>query len=147
MCVTPPLYLLLTTRTDKHTPREVLLGITGADYTIIAASRAAMRGATILKASDDKTRILNDHCIMAYSGEAGDTGTISTKSTFSRHDPDLHMQSNLQNMFKPTSLYTQHATHTLSRPPPSPPSRATSWPRPCARANLTMSTCSWEVWT
>jgi len=33
-----------------------------------------MRGATILKASDDKTAILNKHTLMAYSGEAGDTG-------------------------------------------------------------------------
>ncbi|PKS10683.1 hypothetical protein jhhlp_002439 [Lomentospora prolificans] len=53
--------------------REVLLGITGKDFTIIAASKAAMRGATILKASDDKTRQLNKHTLMAYSGEAGDT--------------------------------------------------------------------------
>ena len=35
-----------------------------------------MRGVTILKAEDDKTRILNDHCLMAYSGEAGDTGPL-----------------------------------------------------------------------
>jgi 20S proteasome subunit beta 4 len=34
-----------------------------------------MRGATILKASDDKTRALNTHSLMAFSGEAGDTGT------------------------------------------------------------------------
>jgi len=52
---------------------EVLLGITGKDFTIIAASKAAMRGATILKASDDKTRALNSHSLMAFSGEAGDT--------------------------------------------------------------------------
>ncbi|KAF1980895.1 N-terminal nucleophile aminohydrolase [Aulographum hederae CBS 113979] len=52
---------------------EVLLGITGKDFTIIAASKAAMRGATILKASDDKTRELNKHTLMAFSGEAGDT--------------------------------------------------------------------------
>lgn len=32
-----------------------------------------MRGATILKASDDKTRALNKHTLMAFSGEAGDT--------------------------------------------------------------------------
>lgn len=32
-----------------------------------------MRGATILKASDDKTRTLNTHSLMAFSGEAGDT--------------------------------------------------------------------------
>jgi 20S proteasome subunit beta 4 len=32
-----------------------------------------MRGATILKSSDDKTRQLNKHTLMAFSGEAGDT--------------------------------------------------------------------------
>jgi 20S proteasome subunit beta 4 len=52
----------------------VLLGITGRDFTLIAASKAAMRGATILKTSDDKTRRLNKHTLMAFSGEAGDTG-------------------------------------------------------------------------
>lgn len=57
--------------------REVLLGITGKDFTLIAASKAAMRGATILKASDDKTRQLNKHTLMAFSGEAGDTGPWS----------------------------------------------------------------------
>ncbi|KAH8763945.1 putative proteasome subunit beta type-2 [Hyaloscypha sp. PMI_1271] len=51
----------------------VLLGITGKDFTLIAASKAAMRGATVLKASDDKTRALNKHTLMAFSGEAGDT--------------------------------------------------------------------------
>jgi 20S proteasome subunit beta 4 len=33
-----------------------------------------MRGATILKAEDDKTRALNTHTLMTFSGEAGDTG-------------------------------------------------------------------------
>lgn len=56
--------------------REVLLGFTGKDYTVIAASKAAMRGATILKASDDKTKQLNKHTLMAFSGEAGDTGMM-----------------------------------------------------------------------
>jgi 20S proteasome subunit beta 4 len=56
--------------------REVLLGITGKDFTLIAASQAAMRGATILKATDDKTRALNKHTLMAFSGEAGDTGIV-----------------------------------------------------------------------
>lgn len=40
---------------------------------MIAASKAAMRGVTVLKAADDKTRSLNKHTLMAYSGEAGDT--------------------------------------------------------------------------
>lgn len=52
---------------------EVLLALTGRDFTLVAASRAATRGATILKSSDDKTRILNPHNLLAYSGEAGDT--------------------------------------------------------------------------
>lgn len=54
----------------------MLLGFTGKDYTIIAASKAAMRGATILKASDDKTRQLNKTTLMAFTGEAGDTSMI-----------------------------------------------------------------------
>lgn len=52
------------------------MGITGKDFTLIASSKAAMRGVTILKAEDDKTRVLNDHCLMAFSGEAGDTSAI-----------------------------------------------------------------------
>ena len=32
-----------------------------------------MRGATILKASDDKTRSLSNHTLLSFSGEAGDT--------------------------------------------------------------------------
>ncbi|KAH7132445.1 nucleophile aminohydrolase [Dendryphion nanum] len=52
---------------------EVLLGITGKDFTIIASSKAAMRGATVLKATDNKTRELNTHSLMTFSGEAGDT--------------------------------------------------------------------------
>ncbi|KAI9664934.1 MAG: Proteasome subunit beta type-4 [Bathelium mastoideum] len=54
-------------------PREVLLGLTGRDFVLMAASKAAMRGATILKASDDKTRALTRHTLLAFSGEAGDT--------------------------------------------------------------------------
>lgn len=33
-----------------------------------------MRGPTIIKAEDDKTRQLSKSTVMAYSGEAGDTG-------------------------------------------------------------------------
>ncbi|KDN68856.1 putative proteasome A-type and B-type [Colletotrichum sublineola] len=38
------------------------------------ASKAAMRGATVLKSADDKTRALNKQTLIAYSGESGDTG-------------------------------------------------------------------------
>lgn len=60
---------------------EVLLGITGKDFTLIACSKAAMRGATVLKASDDKTRALNNHNLMAFSGEAGDTSESLSSSS------------------------------------------------------------------
>ncbi|KAI7413702.1 N-terminal nucleophile aminohydrolase, partial [Hortaea werneckii] len=53
--------------------REVLLGITGKDFCIVASSKAAMRGASILKSNDDKTRQLNKQTLMAFSGEPGDT--------------------------------------------------------------------------
>jgi 20S proteasome subunit beta 4 len=59
-----------------YSHREVLLGITGKDFALIAASKAAIRGATVLKATDDKTRALNKHTLMAFSGEAGDTGMM-----------------------------------------------------------------------
>ncbi|KAK4041686.1 nucleophile aminohydrolase [Parachaetomium inaequale] len=71
-----PTLQITTTTTPFDTDNakmEVLLGITGKDFTLIAASKAAMRGATILKAADDKTRQLNKHTLMAFSGEAGDT--------------------------------------------------------------------------
>lgn len=63
----------MRSRTD-NTYREVLLGITGKDFVILAASKATMRGPTIIKAEDDKTRQLNKSTLMAFSGEAGDTG-------------------------------------------------------------------------
>lgn len=52
---------------------DVILGIRVHDSVIIATSRAATRGISILKATDDKTRILNKHNLVAYTGEAGDT--------------------------------------------------------------------------
>jgi len=33
-----------------------------------------MRGASILKSNDDKTRTLNKNTLMAFVGEPGDTG-------------------------------------------------------------------------
>ncbi|KAJ5608156.1 hypothetical protein N7537_004775 [Penicillium hordei] len=53
--------------------KHVLLGIAGKDFVILAASKAAMRGPTVLKAEDDKTRQLNKNTLMAFSGESGDT--------------------------------------------------------------------------
>ncbi|EFX03255.1 proteasome component [Grosmannia clavigera kw1407] len=51
----------------------VLLGITGKDFTLVAASKAVMRGPTIIAARDNKTRQPNKHTLLAFSGEPGDT--------------------------------------------------------------------------
>jgi 20S proteasome subunit beta 4 len=52
---------------------DVLIGITTAESVIIATSKAAVRGVTVLKATDDKTRELTEHSLIAFTGEAGDT--------------------------------------------------------------------------
>ncbi|RMY72460.1 hypothetical protein D0863_04499 [Hortaea werneckii] len=83
---------------------EVLLGITGKDFCIVASSKAAMRGASILKSNDDKTRQLNKQTLMAFSGEPGDTGTFysefierpGTKLTFSIVQFAEYIQANIQ---------------------------------------------------
>lgn len=52
---------------------DIILGIKVLDATIIATSRAATRGISVLKDTDDKTRSLNTHNLIAYTGESGDT--------------------------------------------------------------------------
>jgi 20S proteasome subunit beta 4 len=52
---------------------DIVLGIRVEDCTLVATSKAATRGISVLKDTDDKTRPLNSHNLMAYSGEAGDT--------------------------------------------------------------------------
>lgn len=52
---------------------DIVLGIRVQDATIIATSKAATRGISVLKVTDDKTRRLNQHNLIAYTGEAGDT--------------------------------------------------------------------------
>lgn len=52
---------------------DIILGIRVSDGTIIATSKAATRGISVLKDDDDKTRQISDHNLMAYTGEAGDT--------------------------------------------------------------------------
>lgn len=52
---------------------DIILGVKLQDCTVIATSKAATRGISVLKADDDKTRVLNSHNLIAYTGEAGDT--------------------------------------------------------------------------
>ncbi len=129
--------------------REVLLGITGKDFTLIAASKASMRGATILKASDDKTRSLNSHTLMAFSGEAGDTSMLFPYAffllafSFSGNRGMVHeangkpKQFNLPNTSKPTPNYTVCAMASTSHPPPLPTSSVANSHPPSALASPT----------
>ncbi|ODV64392.1 proteasome core particle subunit beta 4 [Ascoidea rubescens DSM 1968] len=52
---------------------DIILGIKTADSVIIATSKAATRGISVLKANDDKTRQLTEKSLMAFTGESGDT--------------------------------------------------------------------------
>ncbi|CDF88134.1 BN860_03092g1_1 [Zygosaccharomyces bailii CLIB 213] len=52
---------------------EIILGIRVKDSVILASSKAATRGISILKDNDDKTRELSPHNLMSFGGEAGDT--------------------------------------------------------------------------
>mgnify|MGYP003362709463 FL=1 len=52
---------------------DAAIGIQVKDGVIVATSRACTRSITILKPDDDKTRVLNEHNILAYTGTSGDT--------------------------------------------------------------------------
>ncbi|ODV76333.1 proteasome core particle subunit beta 4 [Cyberlindnera jadinii NRRL Y-1542] len=52
---------------------DIVLGIKVKDAVIIATSKAATRGISIIGEKDDKTRKLSDHSLIAFTGEAGDT--------------------------------------------------------------------------
>lgn len=60
---------------------DVILGITTEKEVIVITSRAAVRGVSILKTDDDKTRVVAPHTLLAYTGEAGDTGMRSISLT------------------------------------------------------------------
>lgn len=51
---------------------DVILSIKLKDSVLVATSKAATRGISILKADDDKTRPLSEHTLMAFTGEPGD---------------------------------------------------------------------------
>lgn len=72
------------------------MGIRVQGATLIATSKAATRGISILKDTDDKTRVLNPHNLVAYTGESGDTVQFAE-----------YVQANIQ-------LYTMRENHELS---------------------------------
>ena len=75
---------------------DILLGIKVKDSVILATSKAATRGISVLKADDDKTRELTPHTIMGFTGEAGDTVQFAE-----------YIQANMK-------LYSTRENHDLS---------------------------------
>lgn len=52
---------------------EALIGITGKDFVLVAADVVVARSIVVMKSGEDKSRDLNEHITMLFSGEAGDT--------------------------------------------------------------------------
>ncbi|KND00402.1 proteasome core particle subunit beta 4 [Spizellomyces punctatus DAOM BR117] len=52
---------------------EALFGIVGKDFVVTASDRTSARSIVIMKHGEDKSRELNKHTLMLYTGEAGDT--------------------------------------------------------------------------
>ncbi|OZJ06936.1 hypothetical protein BZG36_00179 [Bifiguratus adelaidae] len=52
---------------------ECLFGITGKDFTLLAADEVAARSIVVMKSKEDKSRTLSPHILLLYTGEPGDT--------------------------------------------------------------------------
>lgn len=97
---------------------DIVLGIKVEDGTIIATSKAATRGISILKDNDDKTRALNSHNLLAYTGEAGDTVQFAEYiqaniQLYTMRENDIELSPNATASF----VRNQLATSIRSRKP------------------------------
>jgi 20S proteasome subunit beta 4 len=52
---------------------ECLFGITGDGFSLLAADTISARSIVVMKGTEDKSRELNTHTVMLYTGEPGDT--------------------------------------------------------------------------
>lgn len=52
---------------------ECLFGITGKDFTLLAADTVSARSIVVMKGTEDKSRQLNNNTVLLYTGEPGDT--------------------------------------------------------------------------
>lgn len=52
---------------------ECLFGITGNGFTLLSADTVSARSIVVMKGTEDKSRQLNSHTVLLYSGEPGDT--------------------------------------------------------------------------
>ena len=56
---------------------EALIGIVGDGFVLTASDRKCIRSIVILKDDAEKSRLLNDHTLLLYTGSAGDTVQFS----------------------------------------------------------------------
>ncbi|KAJ1551215.1 Proteasome subunit beta type-2 [Nowakowskiella sp. JEL0078] len=52
---------------------QVLIGIAGKDFVLTAADTTTARSIVVMKHGEDKSRLLNKHNLLLYTGEPGDT--------------------------------------------------------------------------
>ena len=111
--------LQITLTSTNQPTMDIILGIKVSDGTLIATSKAATRGISILKDTDDKTRHLNAHNLIAYTGEAGDTVQFAE-----------YVQANIQ-------LYSMRENDIELSPKATASFRETNWPVPLDLENRT----------
>ncbi|BFZ58712.1 Proteasome subunit beta type-4 [Savitreella phatthalungensis] len=83
---------------------EVLIGVRGPGYVLLASNLNQVRGITIMKPDDDKSRVLNKHNLMLYSGEPGDTVQFAEYVTanvalYSRRNEELELHTEAVSSF------------------------------------------------
>ena len=85
---------------------EALIGITGADYVILAADRRAARSIVVMKGTEEKFRDLTKSMSLTYAGEPGDAANFAE-----------YVQANvkLYEMRNEVSLSTCAAAHYTRR--------------------------------
>ncbi|KAI9143383.1 nucleophile aminohydrolase [Paraphysoderma sedebokerense] len=56
---------------------ESLFGVVGKDFVVVAADQLAARSIVVLKQKEDRSRDLNKHNVLMYTGEPGDAVQFS----------------------------------------------------------------------
>ncbi|KAI9218330.1 nucleophile aminohydrolase [Blastocladiella britannica] len=52
---------------------EALFGIVGKDFVIVASDTSSIRSIVVMKSDEDRSRNLNKHNVLLYTGEPGDS--------------------------------------------------------------------------
>ncbi|KAJ3216480.1 Proteasome subunit beta type-4 [Dinochytrium kinnereticum] len=96
---------------------EVLIGIVGKDFVLTAADTTSARSIVVQKQGEDKSRELNKHNLLLFSGEAGDT--VQFAEYIQRNTRLYGIRHGVQLSTKAAASYTRKelATSLRSRNP------------------------------